>query len=111
MFQMGGIGPMFGQIGYFNVFAGAKIEDKRALQRFAHESRRLMTVLEDRLAGRDWLMDDYSIADIATVPWVRQVVTRYQGADLIGWSDFTNMQAYLDRFLARPAVQAVLSKV
>lgn len=108
MFQMGGLGPMVGQLGYFNLFDGAQIEDKRALQRYVDESRRLIAVLDSHLDGRDWLMDDYSIADIATAPWIRQLVTRYQGADLIGWPDFKNAQAYLDRFLSRPAVQAVI---
>jgi glutathione S-transferase len=55
---MGGIGPMFGQVGFFNKFAGGEYEDKRPLQRYVAESKRLLGVMEARPAGRQWIMDD-----------------------------------------------------
>jgi GST-like protein len=106
MFQMGGIGPMFGQVGFFNKFAGKAYEDKRPLERYVAESRRLLGVLEERLAGRDWIMGgDYTIADIATFPWVRNLVGFYDAADRIRLpQDFPQVQRAFDAFLARPAV-------
>ena len=83
MFQMGGIGPMFGQLGFFNKFAGRDWEDKRPLQRYVAESKRLLGVLETRLDGRDWIMDDYTIADIATLGWVRNLITFYEARELV----------------------------
>lgn len=105
MFQMGGIGPMFGQVGYFHKFAGREIEDPRPRQRYYDESRRLLHVLEGRLDGRPWIVGDYSIADIAICPWLRNLRDRYQAGDEVGWNELSNVPAYLDRFLARPAVQ------
>lgn len=105
-FQMGGVGPMFGQLGFFYKFAGTAIEDKRPLERYANESKRLMGVLETRLAGRDWIMgDDYTIADIALFPWVRTLRDFYEADTLIGFKDFPNVMAWLDRCLERPASQ------
>lgn len=105
MFQMGGIGPMFGQLGFFNVFAGKDYEDKRPRDRYAAESRRLLGVLNQRLATRAWVMgDDYSIADIAILPWVRNLIERYQAADLVGMTDFPHVTRALAAFVARPAV-------
>lgn len=106
MFQMGHIGPFFGQVGFFHKFAGRAYEDKRPLQRFADESRRLLGVLEARLEGRLWLMgEDYTIADIATLGWVRNLVGFYEAAPLVGWDQLKNVPAWLERCLARPAVQ------
>ena len=105
MFQMGGIGPMFGQVGFFHKFAGREFEDKRPLQRYVAEASRLLGVLDARLKDRDWLMDDYSIADIATVGWVRNLITFYEARDLVGYDRFTHADAWLNRALARPAVQ------
>ena len=106
MFQMGGIGPMFGQLGFFNKFAGKAYEDKRPRDRYVAESRRLLDVLDKRLAGRDWIMgDDYSIADIASFPWVNNLVGFYEAGALVGFDDFTNVKRALAAFLARPAVQ------
>jgi GST-like protein len=106
MFQMGGIGPMFGQLGFFHKFAGKEYEDKRPRDRYAAESRRLLGVLEQRLEGRAWLMgDNYTIADIATFPWVRNLVGFYEAGDLVGFNDFPNVKRVLDAFVARPAVQ------
>lgn len=109
-FQMAGVGPMFGQLGFFYKFAGKEIEDKRPLDRYANESKRLMGVLEGRLKGRQWIMgDEYTIADIATFPWVRTLRDFYQADDLIGLSDFPETIVWLDRCLARPASQKGLT--
>ena len=105
MFQMASIGPMFGQLGFFNKFAGAAYEDKRPRDRYAAESKRLLGVLEGRLAGRDWLMDDYSIADIATLGWVRNLIGFYGAAELVDYASLKNVPAWLERGRARPAVQ------
>jgi GST-like protein len=106
MFQMGGIGPMFGQLGFFHKFAGKDYEDKRPRDRYVAESRRLLGVLEQRLAGRAWIMgDEITIADIAIFPWVRNLVGFYEAADLVGFDDFPNVKRVLAAFVARPAVQ------
>ena len=105
MFQMAAIGPMFGQLGFFHKFAGAAYEDKRPRDRYATESKRLLGVLEGRLAGRDWIMDDYSIADIATLGWVRNLIGFYGAGELVDYASFKNVPAWLERGLARPAVQ------
>ncbi|MFK8331454.1 glutathione S-transferase N-terminal domain-containing protein [Pseudomonas sp. BJa5] len=105
MFQMGGVGPMFGQVGFFNIFAGKDYEDKRPRDRYVAESRRLLGVLDKRLEGRDWVMGDYSIVDIAIWPWVRNLIVRYDAAELVGMADFANVRRVLEAFLARPAVQ------
>ena len=106
MFQMGGIGPMFGQVGFFHKFAGKDYEDKRPRDRYAAESRRLLNVLDRHLADKAWLMgDEYTIADIATFPWINNLIGFYGAADLVGFADFTQVQRVLARFLARPAVQ------
>jgi GSH-dependent disulfide-bond oxidoreductase len=104
-FQMAAIGPMFGQVGYFHKFAGKEIADKRPLDRYIAESKRLLGVLDTRLEGRRWLMgDDYTIADIATLGWVRNLITFYEARDLVEYDSFTHVVAWLDRALARPAV-------
>jgi GST-like protein len=106
MFQMGGVGPMFGQLGFFHKFAGKDYEDKRPRDRYVAESRRLLGVLEQRLAGRAWIMgDDFTIADIAIFPWVRNLVGFYEAADLVCFDDFPNVKRVLAAFVARPAVQ------
>lgn len=105
MFQMGGIGPMFGQVGFFHKFAGKEYEDKRPRDRYVAESRRLLTVLEQRLTGRQWIMgDEYTIADIAIFPWVRNLVGFYEAGELVGFNDFPQVQRALAAFVARPAV-------
>lgn len=108
MFQMGNLGPMVGQVGVFNKFEKEKYAGTPVLDRYVRETIHLLGILERRLEGRDWLMDDYSIADIATAPWLRNIVGSYKAGDLVGWSGLTNLPAYLDRFLERPAVQASL---
>jgi GST-like protein len=103
MFQMGGIGPMFGQVGFFHKFAGRDFEDKRPRDRYVAEAKRLLRVLDQRLHGRDWIMgDDYSIADIATFPWVRNLVGFYE---LVGIDDFPQVTRALQAFTERPAVK------
>jgi GST-like protein len=105
MFQMGGIGPMFGQVGFFHKFAGKDYEDKRPRDRYINESKRLLGVLDQRLAGRQWIMgDQYTIADIAILPWVRNLVQYYGAGELVEFSKFGNVQRVLDAFVARPAV-------
>ncbi|MGA9343210.1 MAG: glutathione S-transferase N-terminal domain-containing protein [Rhodanobacteraceae bacterium] len=105
-FQMAAIGPMFGQLGYFNKFAGKDIRDKRPLERYVDESKRLLNILDRRLDGRTWIMgDDYGIADIATLGWVRNLITFYEARELVEYDKLANVPAWLDRALARPAVQ------
>ena len=109
MFQMGGVGPMFGQLGFFHKFAGKEYEDKRPRDRYAAESRRLLGVLDQRLATREWIIGDaYSIADIATFPWVNNLVGFYGAGDVVGFKDFLHVARALDAFKARPAVVAGL---
>lgn len=105
MFQMGGIGPMFGQLGFFHKFAGKDYEDKRPRDRYVAESKRLLGVLDRHLIGRDWIMgSQYTIADIATFPWVRNLVGFYGAGDLVEFGNFSNVKRVLDVFAARPAV-------
>jgi GST-like protein len=105
MWQMGGLGPMFGQLGFFHKFAGKDFEDKRPRDRYVTESKRLLGVLDKRLEGRDWIMGaHYTIADIATFGWVRNLVGFYDAGDLVGFTDFANVQRVLAAFVARPAV-------
>ena len=105
MFQMGGVGPMFGQLGFFHKFAGKEFEDKRPRDRYVAESRRLLGVLDQHLAGRDWIMgDEYTIADIATWPWVNNLINFYEAGELVGIEDFANVKRVLKAFVARPAV-------
>lgn len=110
MWQMGGIGPMFGQIGFFHKFAGKDYEDKRPRDRYVAESKRLLAVLNERLKGRQWIMgDDYTIADIATFPWVRNLLGFYEAGDLVGIQDFPEVSRVLAAFVARPAVQRAVN--
>jgi len=105
MFQMGGVGPMFGQLGFFHKFAGREWEDKRPRDRYAAESKRLLHVLDQQLAARAWLTgEEYTIADIAVFPWVRNLVGFYDAGALVEFERFKNVQRALDTFLARPAV-------
>jgi GSH-dependent disulfide-bond oxidoreductase len=109
-FQMGGIGPMFGQLGFFNKFAGREYEDKRPLQRYVNESKRLLGVMETHLAGRQWIMDDeYTIADISMLGWVRNLIGFYEARELVDFDSLQEVRAWLERGLARPAVQRGLS--
>lgn len=108
MWQMGGLGPMFGQLGYFTKFAGKDIEDPRPREKFATEGQRLLRVLARALGDRDWIVGEFSIADIAIAPWLN-ALTFYGTRDLVGWSDYPALQAYLDRFMERPGVQAGLN--
>lgn len=104
MLQMGGVGPMFGQMGFFVKFAGSEIEDPRPRDRYIAEAKRLLAVLEKELDGQEWIAGDFSIADIALAPWIG-ALDFYGAHDLVGYGDLTHVPAYLDRFLSRPAVQ------
>ncbi len=105
MFQMAGVGPMFGQLGFFVKFAGARVEDPIPRDRYIAEARRLLAVVEGALEGKDWIAGDYSIADIALAPWLNAL--GYYGAKpLVGWDDLHHVPAYVDRFFARPAAAA-----
>jgi GSH-dependent disulfide-bond oxidoreductase len=105
-FQMAFIGPMFGQVGYFFKFAGREIADKRPLEHYSRQSKRLLAILEQRLHGRQWIMgDDYTIADISILGWVRNLIGYYGARDLVDFDSLTHVPAWLERGLARPAVQ------
>ena len=104
MFQMGGVGPMFGQLGFFVKFGGAKVEDPLPRQRFIDEAKRLLKVVETALEGREWIAGQYSIADIALAPWMSMLGVN-EAKELVGWNDLKKVPAYLERFNARPAVQ------
>jgi GST-like protein len=109
-FQMASVGPMFGQLGFFYKFAGREIEDKRPLTRYVTESKRLLGVLETRLEGRSWLVGEaYSIADIAMLGWVRNLITFYEARDLVAFDTYGRVADWLERELARPAVQRGLT--
>ena len=106
MWQMGGVGPMFGQLGFFHKFAGREYEDKRPRDRYAAESTRLLGVLDARLDGREWVMGaEYSIADISLLGWVRNLIGFYDAREIVGFDRFAHVQRWLDAGLARPAVQ------
>jgi GST-like protein len=105
MFQMGGIGPMFGQVGFFHKFAGREYEDKRPRDRYVDEARRLLSVVDKRLQGRDWLLgNEYTIADIATFPWIRNLIGFYGAGDLVRINEYPDVLRVLEQFVARPAV-------
>jgi GSH-dependent disulfide-bond oxidoreductase len=105
-FQMGGIGPMFGQVGFFHKFAGKDFPDKRPLERYVAEAKRLLSVVEGHLDGRQWIMDDdYTIADIAMLGWMRNLIGFYGARDLVAFDGLKHVPAWLERGLARPAVQ------
>ncbi|PSO15313.1 glutathione S-transferase N-terminal domain-containing protein [Bradyrhizobium sp. MOS003] len=109
-FQMGGIGPMFGQVGFFHKFAGKDFEDKRPRDRYVAEAKRLLGVMEAHLAGRQWFMDDdYTIADVSMLGWVRNLIGFYGAGDLVEFSQFKSVGTWLERGLARPAAQRGLN--
>ena len=105
MFQMGGVGPMFGQVGFFYKFGGKDYEDKRPRDRYVAESKRLLGVLDRQLADRAWITGDaLTIADIATFPWINNLIGFYEAADLVGITSFPRVTRALRSFMARPAV-------
>ena len=104
MFQMGGLGPMLGQLGFFYKFAGAKMEDPTARDRYINEAKRLLAVLDKQLEGREWITGTYSIADIAIAPWIN-ALDFYGAKEVVGYDDLKNVPAYVERFFARPAVE------
>ncbi len=104
MWQMGGVGPMMGQFGFFHAFAGKAIEDKRPFERYKEETMRLLGVLEDRLEGRDHIMgDEYTIADIAIWPWIRVLKGHYDAHDLLEMDDLPNVNRWYEACSSRPA--------
>lgn len=105
MFQMSALGPMFGQFGFFHHYAGKSVEDPLPRERYRVECERLLKVLDSALEGKEWIVDDYSIADMSIGPWLHGMVHHYKGAHLIGWDGLNNVPKYFDRFMARPAVQ------
>ena len=110
MFQIGGLGPMFGQVGFFHKFAGKSFEDKRPRDRYVGEARRVLGVLNERLADRAWIMGStYTIADIAVFPWVRNLIVFYEAGELVGIGDYPHVTRALEAFVARPAVQRGLT--
>jgi GSH-dependent disulfide-bond oxidoreductase len=105
-FQMAAVGPMFGQLGFFHKFAGREYEDKRPRDRYAAETKRLLAVLESRLAGRDWIMgSDYTIADVSLLGWVRNLIGFYGAREIVDYDALKQVPAWLERCVARPAVQ------
>ena len=105
-FQMGAVGPMFGQVGFFHKFAGKDFPDKRPRDRYVAESKRILGVMNKRLDGRDWFMDDdYTIADISMLGWVRNLIGFYGARDLVAFDQLKHVPAWLERGLARPAVK------
>lgn len=111
MFQMGGVGPMFGQFGHFHKFAAGKTTDSYAIDRYKDETKRLLGVIEARLEGRDYLMgQDYTIADIATFPWIRVLGGFYEASEALDLPEYRNVTSYLERCLARPAVNVGLNQ-
>lgn len=105
MFQMGGVGPMFGQLGFFHAYAGKDIEDPRPRQRYIDEVKRLLNVLEQQLADKEWITGEFSIADIAIVPWLQTIEKFYKAGEETGITSLPNVQRYIERFNERPAVQ------
>ena len=106
MFQIGGVGPMFGQVGFFNKFAGKDYEDKRPRDRYVAEARRLLGVIDGQLARSTWIAgEEFTIADIAIFPWINNLLTFYEAGELVGAADFKHIGAALETFLARPSVQ------
>lgn len=108
MFQMGGLGPMFGQLGFFYKYGGAAMEDPTARDRYINEAKRLLAVVDKQLEGREWIVGDYSIADMAIAPWLNGIAG-YGAEEAVGYRDLKNVPAYVDRFYARPAVQRAKS--
>lgn len=110
MFQMGGVGPMFGQLGFFHKFAGKDFEDKRPRDRYVNESKRLLGVIDKHLDGKDWMVgNSYSIADIALFPWIANLIGFYGAGELVEYEQFKNVARVLAQFQARPAVQRGLN--
>jgi GST-like protein len=108
MFQVSGIGPMFGQLGFFHKFAGKDFEDKRPRDRYVAESRRLLGVVNRHLESREWMCGEYSIADIAIFPMVNNLIGYYGARELVGYDDFGYVDRALQAFLKRPTVIAGL---
>lgn len=109
MFQMGGLGPMFGQLGFFYRYAGADIQDPRPRERYINEAKRLLAVVDKQLEGNDWIVGDMSIADFAIAPWLGTIEHGYEAQDVVELDRFKNVRAYIDRFAERPLVQKAMN--
>lgn len=103
-FQIGSVGPMFGQYGHFVKFAPKDQDHSYALERYTTEAKRILSVLEKRLEGRDWIVDEFSIADILIAPWIG-AFSFYGGPVAEALPDYPKVTAYAERFYARPGVQ------
>lgn len=105
-FQAAHIGPMFGQFGHFYVYSDDRERDAYAIDRYTKETRRLLQVLEDRLDDREYIMgSDYSIVDIAILPWVLRLTDFYQAGEQLQIADFDRVLNWQDRITARKAFQ------
>jgi GST-like protein len=104
-FQVGHIGPMFGQFGHFFKYARDKCDHPYPLERYTNEAKRLLGVLDHELSDKDYLIGEYTIADIATVPWVNGLSAGYGAGDVLPLSDFPNVKAWVERIVQRPAYQ------
>ena len=102
-FQSAHIGPMFGQFGHFHLFARDKTSDDYARERYGAETRRLLKVLDDRLADRDYIMDNYSMVDIAIAPWVACLGDFYKAGKELELESYRQVNDWLDRVTTRPA--------
>lgn len=106
MFQMGGVGPMFGQVGFFYKYGGKDYDDKRPRDRYVNETKRLLGVMDGRYQKYQWIAgDDYTIADIAILPWVKGLLEFYEAGELVEIERFPHVLRALTAFRARPAVQ------
>ena len=104
-FQAAHIGPMFGQFGHFHVYAKDKTTDDYGDRRYTEETRRLLGVLDKRLSDHEYLIGDYSIVDMATVPWVECLAGFYASHDYLGMREFTHVERWRAKVTARPAYQ------
>lgn len=104
-FQVGGVGPMFGQFGHFFKYAKDKCDHDYPVERYKTEAKRLLKVLDQRLEGREYLAGDISIADFATAPWVIGLEKFYNATEALELESFANVQDWVRRFSARPAVE------
>lgn len=106
-FQVGGVGPMFGQFGHFYKYAGDKCDHPYPLERYRSETKRLLGVLEAHLKDRSFLVgEQYTIADMATVPWVNGLSMFYKADDILNLPFYKNVNAWVKAVLDRPKTQA-----
>ncbi len=104
-FQTSGVGPMFGQFGHFYKYATANCDHPYPVSRYTNEVKRLLGVLDKRLEGREFLAGDYSIADIATFPWIDGLTEFYAANEYLQLDQFKNVNSWFQRCTDRPAAQ------